>query len=124
MRHTTWAGGILVLAITVLFATPAKASVGGYAACWTCNYSSQQYIGPFVTVTARCVLPESGYPGFGTYCRVVDDTGFFLSTQECEFAGSECLYIEVTGRLLDSAAVMMAERRAPLLADAKAVYLF
>jgi hypothetical protein len=83
---------ILAVATTLMVAAPASASA---KACWTCHYDSwQNYL--YVQVTATCVYPASGEWGWGQYCYVFLDPGFFSDTQDCEFGGSECYYIVVT----------------------------
>ena|SRR5438874_11972460 len=118
-------GAVLVLASLVI-AAPAKAlRPGGYVNCWTCKYTTTQYITVFIYTTAQCVTPESGGVGWGLYCRVVNTMDWgFTSTDDCEFAGGECLYIEVIGRNNTGGASRDVLAAAKCLSSKNAVYLF
>ena len=73
------------------------AAVSPDAACYVCHHDAG-YFWWVMWVSAKCVLPHNGGQGDGIECRIIVDSTFFSSVQECEFSGGACLYIEATLR--------------------------
>lgn len=119
MRRTVVLGA--VIAFTILFHTQSANAAVMDMGCWNCRYSTEE-MWPFIILYAECVGAPDGGTGMGIQCRTAWTNSFFgiNTTQECEFSGGECMYVEVHGRMKRHARTATAAKTPP----AQKIYRF